>query len=189
MKKRLILTLLSSVWLAACNKADTPQDQPTNQNTSAAVQSSAPAAPVSSLPANAPTYKMAVDPTYPPFALKDEKGQAIGFDIDILTAIGEKQGFKVELVPRDWDGILEELPNKKYQIVGSGLGNADELRQKYSISKPIILSNTIILSNATNPINALEDMKGKKIGVLSSGSSDWTLKNAQKFVNQPNDVV
>lgn len=40
------------------------------------------------------TYIAATEPTYAPFDTTDEDGNIVGFDMDLLNAIAEDQGFK-----------------------------------------------------------------------------------------------
>jgi hypothetical protein len=53
-----------------------------------------------------PTYIVAFEATFPPFESKDEEtGEFIGFDIDLIRAIGEVEGFDVELMEMGFDGV------------------------------------------------------------------------------------
>ena len=36
------------------------------------------------------------NPTFAPFEYQDDEGNMVGFDLDLMTAIGEDQGFDVE---------------------------------------------------------------------------------------------
>lgn len=186
MKKLLALSLVGLMTLSGCNKTDnTPKSDTT---TATSTQASTPvwSSDTSNLPANAPTYTMAIDPTYPPFALKDEKGQAMGLDIDILKAIGEKQGFKIQLVPRPWTDIFQDLNAKKFDIIGSGVGSSEQMATSFSQSKPFIQSSNILISNASAPINSVADIKGKKIGTTADSDAHDLAKS---LVAQPSDLV
>src|SRR5690606_40624657 len=46
------------------------------------------------------TYKVGIDTTYPPFEF-EEGGEYTGIDIDIINAIAESQGFKIEFSPME----------------------------------------------------------------------------------------
>ncbi|QIF41749.1 transporter substrate-binding domain-containing protein [Kingella kingae] len=46
---------------------------------------------IASAPAAPTVYRVATDPTYPPFEFAGEQGKMQGLDIDILTAIAKSQ--------------------------------------------------------------------------------------------------
>ncbi|MHB0879185.1 MAG: transporter substrate-binding domain-containing protein, partial [Anaerolineae bacterium] len=52
------------------------------------------------------TVKVGTEAAYPPFENKDENGNIVGFDIDLLKAIAANQGFAVEFVDTPFDGIF-----------------------------------------------------------------------------------
>lgn len=52
------------------------------------------------------TYIAATEPTYAPFDTTDEDGNIVGFDMDLLNAIAEDQGFKVEYKTFEFDAIV-----------------------------------------------------------------------------------
>ncbi|MGK8252071.1 MULTISPECIES: substrate-binding periplasmic protein [Moraxella] len=109
---------------------------------------------------------MAVDSTIPPLAFKDEAGRAIGYDIDIIKAIGEKQGFDVEVISVGWDGIFEPLNQETYDIVGSGAGWSEERAAAYDLSGIIVDARVSVFHLKDNTgVNSLASLKGKKIGV------------------------
>lgn len=170
MKKLSTLLFVSLFALVACDKSH--EHTTTSPASAVAVtNASSTQSEQSNLPPNAQTYRMAIDPTYPPFALKDEKGNAIGFDIDILKAIGEKQGFKVELIPHKWNTIFSDLSAGKYDIVGSGLSTLTN-EPNVIATKPFIQSENVLISKSVAPIKTKQDIQGKKIG-MTKESSGW----------------
>ena len=48
---------------------------------------------------------------FPPFEYLDleETGELLGFDLDLMRAIGFEVGMKVEIKNVSWDGIIPEL--------------------------------------------------------------------------------
>lgn len=96
--KKFILPALVSVGLFACSdeapKTDTQADTATSQ---------------SNLPANAPVVKVVSSGNIPPLEYLDENGIAQGIEIELLRAIGENQGFKVEFYNENFANILPSL--------------------------------------------------------------------------------
>ncbi|SUO95486.1 transporter substrate-binding domain-containing protein [Suttonella ornithocola] len=86
------------------------------------------------------TYKVATDPTYPPFEFIDEKGEIIGLDIDILKAIAKNQNFKLTFYHKDWSIIFNELTDKRADIIINGFASTDLEPNIANISNPYLTS-------------------------------------------------
>ena len=85
-----VLPIVLSVGLFGCGNSAT-QD---NANTKSVTDNKDNF--VSQLPDTAPVIKVATTGTTPPFSFQDDYGNMQGIDIDVIRAIGEEQGFKVE---------------------------------------------------------------------------------------------
>ena len=55
--------------------------------------------------------KVGTEPTFPPFDTTDEDQNIVGFDMDLIAAIGADQGFDVEFVNLAFDGLIPALKN------------------------------------------------------------------------------
>lgn len=122
---------------------------------------------VSPLPDDAPEYKVATEANYAPYEFKDEEGKLTGFDIDLIRAIGEKQGFKVNIINDPWQEIFIGLEQNKRDIVAAGLTATEERQAKYGLSNSYsyALSAVAYISDDFS-IQSLDDLAGKKVGVL-----------------------
>ena len=86
------------------------------------------------LPADAPEVIVATQPKNPPFEFQDKHGNTIGFDADVMSAIGADQGFKVTIVDAKWNTIFEGLQAKQYRMVMGSMGDTPERRAKFALS-------------------------------------------------------
>ena len=90
----LLLAAVMVFTLAACSGT-------TNSTPSSAASGSEPASgeeenASSEESGEVPVYTVLTNATFPPFDTIDENtGELIGFDMDLITAIGEDQGFQV----------------------------------------------------------------------------------------------
>jgi len=73
---------------------------------------------------------------YVPFEMMDEKGNAIGFDVDLARLVAEKLGVKLDLKVVDWQGLLTGLQMGKYDLVICGLGRTLERAKKIAFTHP-----------------------------------------------------
>ena len=47
--------------------------------------------------------------TFIPWAMRDLKGDIIGYEIDVANKLGKDSGWKTELVPMAWDGLIPSV--------------------------------------------------------------------------------
>lgn len=171
--KILIPALVMIFSLMGCEKSpSTTHASTSNASTTVATDTADP---------NLPKYVMAVAANYAPFAFKDEKGLPIGFDIDIINAIGKKQGFRVDIINDQWDGIFNGLDNNTRDLVGSGVVATSENASKYNFSNPYLIAplSAVVLASNTS-INSFDDLKTKKVGVEEATSNKTAF---EQFMN------
>lgn len=76
-----------------------------------------------------PTYKAVTEPSFPPFDTTDEDGNIIGFDMDLMNAIAEDQGFKVEYSSMGFDALIPAIQAGNADIITAGMNAEDPARQ------------------------------------------------------------
>ncbi|WP_230657232.1 transporter substrate-binding domain-containing protein [Psychrobacter sp. I-STPA10] len=136
-----VLVISALLGLAGCNQSPQPTAPDSTADTTA-VNSTEITTPeeaaVSTLPADAPVYIVGTIASFPPFVLSDEYGKPKGFDIDIIRAIGEKEGFAVEVITSPWQGLLDMLNSHERDIIATGVVINPERQKKYDFSDPYL---------------------------------------------------
>ena len=155
--RRTLVVALSAVVLAACSKTDS------NAPVAAA---SAPAAPA--LPAK---IVVGLDDNFPPMGFRDEKGQLVGFDIDLAKEAAKRLGVEVEFKPIDWNAKEAELSGKRVDALWNGLTITDERKKNIAFSAPYMENHQIIVVKGGSPIKTKADLAGKLIGVQDGSSA------------------
>lgn len=169
MKKSYLFALpmmIGVVGLTACDQASNPPpaDKPTEKTDTAVSE------PASNLPDDAPVVHVAMSGVDEPFTFKDEKGSLTGIEYDIITAVGESQGFKVEPIVVPFEGMLSGLEAKNFDLIISAFGYSDERASKYGLSKPYFYApSSITYINPELNIKNYKDLAGKSVAV-SGGS-------------------
>lgn len=132
------------------------------------------------------TYKVGTDAAYAPFESVDPSGKIVGFDIDVLSAIAEAEGFKVEFINTKWDGILANLATNKMDIIVSAVTIDDERKKEVDFSDPYFESTNYILVPKDSPIKSMADLKGKKVAVQQGTTGDMAIT---KFLGKNYDGI
>lgn len=66
--------------------------------------------------------RIGVEDDYVPFSYTDEKGQRVGFDVDISSALCKKLNFRCEILPMPFGKLLPELSKGNLAMVVAGIG-------------------------------------------------------------------
>jgi cyclohexadienyl dehydratase len=68
------------------------------------------------------TLKVGTSGDYPPFSRLDPaSGEYGGFDVDVVRALAESRGWKVEFVPFRWPMLLDDLVAGRFELATSGI--------------------------------------------------------------------
>ena len=109
--------------------------------------------------------KVATSPDFSPFEFMDEKGKIVGFDIDLMNAIGAKMGREVKVENISWDGLIPALQAGNVDVVIAGMSITPEREKAVLFSSVYYDSGIGILVKSGSGFKGIEDLKGKKIAV------------------------
>lgn len=121
-------------------------------------------------------YKVITEPTFPPFDTTDESGNIVGFDMDLISAIAEDQGFEVEFESMGFDALIPAIEAGNADIIAAGMNAMDEARQKkVDFSSYYYDSGLVVLVKDSNTaINSIDDLtKDMKVAsqIQTTGAS------------------
>ncbi|MEG4306003.1 ABC transporter permease subunit [Microcoleus sp. D3_18a_C4] len=150
--------------------------------------------------------RVATEPTFPPFEFQATDGSGFqGFDIDIMKAIGEQIGVKVEFEGLPFDGIIPALQAGTIDAAISGITITAERAKTLAFSNPYFKAGlAIAVREDNNTIKGFDDLKNKRIAVQigTTGASeakkvigaeitefDGTVLALQELVNGKVDAV
>ncbi len=171
--------------LGACGKKDAPP---------------APAAaPVAAAPAAAPApppakvYVVGTDAAYAPFESQNEKGEIVGFDIEVVQAVAKKAGIEVKFVNTPWEGIFNALGQGDRDMVVSAVTITEERKQTMDFSNPYFDAQQLIAVKENSKIAKFADLKKLKVGVQTGTTGDEavtkllgkTSTNIKRFESTP----
>jgi polar amino acid transport system substrate-binding protein len=140
--------------------------------------------------ADSNTIVFATDATWPPMEFIDEKGDLVGFDIDLMNAMAEAGGFEVEIRNTAWDGIFAGLKNGAYDAVCSSVTITDERKVEMDFTDPYINAGQIlIVKNELQGVSSLADMTGKRVGVQNGTTGDFALDSFPGVIRRAYDEV
>jgi polar amino acid transport system substrate-binding protein len=131
-------------------------------------------APAATAPAPAPAkvYVVGTDAAYAPFESQNEKGEIVGFDIDVVKAISAKAGIEVKFVNTPWEGIFNTLQQGDRDMIVSAVTITDERKQTMDFSDPYFDAAQLIAVKETSKVTKFADLKKLKVGVQTGTTGD-----------------
>lgn len=92
------------------------------------------------------TLRVGLD-VFVPWAMKDKKGELIGFEIDVARQLAKDMGLKVEFVPTKWSGIIPSLIAGKFDVIIGGMTATPERNMKINFTAPYYHTGQGLLAN------------------------------------------
>jgi len=92
---------------------------------------------------------------YQPFEMQDEKGNIVGFDVDMAyemgkAIFGEGGEKKVKFINTAWEGIIPALMTEKFDIIMSGMTILQSRNLKVNFAEPYYYIGQCLLINKKN---------------------------------------
>jgi polar amino acid transport system substrate-binding protein len=88
--------------------------------------------------ATIPPLRVGCEAAYPPFESKTPGGEIVGFDVDLMHALGQHLGRPVEMRHMEFDTLLFKLGRGDLDMVCSGLSYTEERAQAVTFSEPYV---------------------------------------------------
>ena len=117
-----------------------------------------------------------LDDTFAPMGFKDDKGEIVGFDIDLAKAVGQKLGIPVEFKSINWDSKVIDLNNKNIDVIWNGLTITEERKKEVLFSVPYLQNSQVVVTKAGSTIKSKADLKGKVVAAQSQSSGEEAFK-------------
>ena len=179
MKKKLFtLTALMMILLVGCSGGGNKQEnKEANDGGNNAKQEAAGELDKSK------TYVLGMDDTFAPMGFRDEKGELVGFDVELAQAAAKEMGIKVECQPIDWTVKETELDSGNVDFLWNGYSITPEREKKVLFSDPYMDNRQIIVTLKDSPVNSKADLAGKRVTVQGESSALEAVTKDEAFVN------
>ena len=123
------------------------------------------------------SFKYCSDPTFPPMEYETTSGKAVGFDVDMASAIGKWWKVKAKFVKTAFPGLLPALASKRCNMVISGIFvTPDRLKQAGAVR--YMETHRVFIVQAGNPkhVTGPSSLKGLNVVVQAGTKYEEYLK-------------
>lgn len=114
---------------------------------------------------------MGLDDTFAPMGFRDEKGELVGFDIDLANELSKKIDLDIKFQPIDWSMKETELKSGKIDLIWNGYSITDARKKEVNFSDVYLSNRQIIITLKDSDIKSKEDLAGRKLAVQNASSS------------------
>lgn len=199
-----LLTACGSSEEAQADAAETTEAADTTEEAAPAEDTTEEAAPAEETTAEAATSEALADGVltvgtnaeFPPFEYVGDDGEADGFDIALIKAIGEKLGVEVQVENMEFASLVTSI-GSKIDVAIAGMTVTEERKESVDFSDSYYEAVQYVVLPEGSEIATADDLVGKTIGVqlgttgdfIASDIADTTVSQYNKAVDAVNDLI
>ena len=115
--------------------------------------------------ADAPkVLRAGTEPAFAPFEFPQEGSKELtGFDVELVQALGQKLGYKVEMVSMGFDALIPALQAGNIDVAIAGMTITDERKKVVDFTDSYYTSGLMIMVRKDSLVKSIDDLKGKTI--------------------------
>ncbi|WP_177162074.1 basic amino acid ABC transporter substrate-binding protein [uncultured Fusobacterium sp.] len=114
-----------------------------------------------------------------------EDGKIVGFDAELIEAIGKKLNKEIIWKNMAFDGLLPALQSKKIDVIIAGMTATPERKKFVNFSDPYFVSNQMIIINTTDEkskdITSYESLPNHSVGVVLGYTGDVAVSKLENI--------
>lgn len=126
-----------------------------------------------------------MNPTFAPFEFTNDNGEVVGFDVDIIRALGKEAGYKVEIQNLGFDGLIPAVQTGILDCAISGMTITEARSKVVAFSNPYYTAGLLVMVRKDNKdIKSYADLKGKTIAcqIGTTGENKSRMAGAKSVV-------
>jgi polar amino acid transport system substrate-binding protein len=133
---------------------------------------------VTAAAADAQTMKVGANIGNVPWEFQNEKGEFVGFEIDLMNEVGKRLGQKIEIVNIPFQGLFAAVQSGQIDAAVSSITITAKRLQSVSFAQPYYDSDQSLTVTKASGIKDLAGMAGKTVGVDTGSTGDiWATQN------------
>jgi polar amino acid transport system substrate-binding protein len=118
------------------------------------------------------TWVVGTSADNPPYEYMQD-GEIVGFDIDLMLAIGQHLGKKIEFRNMEFHGLLAALASNNVDMVIAGMSITPDRLRRVAFSIPYTDARIAVLFRRKDGFKRADDLRGKEAGAQLG--TIWTM--------------
>ena len=118
----------------------------------------------------------------PPNIFIDKSGKFTGYDNELLRAMADKLGLKVEFAATDFSALLAQVQNKQFDVGSSSISTTDKRRETVGFTNGYDFGYMAVVTKNDSKIKGFEDLNERpRIAVVQGTVQDDYVTNTLKI--------
>ena len=127
--------------------------------------------------------RVGMDMSYPPFEMRDTRGQPAGVSVDLARGLGEYLKRDVVFENMPFSGLIVALQTGRIDVIISSMTATEEGGRSVEFSEPYVHTGLCLLTGAKSDVRGIADLdaEGKKVAVVRGTTGQlWAKANLKK---------
>lgn len=117
-----------------------------------------------------------------PWQFRDGSGHSVGFEVDLIEAIGARLGRKVMQREMVFGDLFTSLEDGSIDVAMSSISITPPRVERFDFTQPYYRTTQGLVVMLRAPIRALADLKGRTVSVIARTTSDqWVEANREVY--------
>jgi len=112
---------------------------------------------------------------------RNEKGEIVGFDVDLAKEVAKRMGVELVLQPIDWNAKEQELNTGNIDCIWNGFTITPERKEAMNFSPPYVSNAQVVVVKENSPYTTLASLAGKSVGFQAGSSASDAIDNSPEF--------
>ncbi len=123
--------------------------------------------------------------SFVPWAMQNNAGEFVGFEIDVATRLAEDLGLRLQLAPTAWNGIIPALLAGKFDVIIGGMGVTPERSEQVSFTNPYDFTELELLASIpkAGKLESMADFNSPEVTIITRTGSTPALYAKKLFPN------
>ncbi len=126
------------------------------------------------------TWRVGLDPSFPPFEYLDDAGTAVGYDVDLASAIAEDWGLETDIVAIGYDSLVDALQAGRIDSVVSALPYDPRATRDIAYSAPYFESGVRLVVRAESALTSTASLNGSTVAVEWGSMGDMVGRRIER---------
>ena len=126
------------------------------------------------------TWRIGMDPSFPPFETLDAQGAPVGYDVDLAQEIAANWGLEAEIVAIGYDSLLDALLVDRVDAVVSAFPFNARMTKDIHYSPPYFEAGVRLVVGAEAAFETVEELDGRTVAVEWGSRGDAVARRLQR---------
>lgn len=101
-----------------------------------------------------------------------------GFEVDVMDAIGEETGLKIQYETMSFSGLVGALDSGRIDTIANQITITPEREAKFVFTQPYVIDGAqVVTKEGNDAIKSVEDLRGKKVAVNLGSNFEQLLRD------------